>query len=473
MNSQIAALIFLVALAIRLVYVAAIFDGGNSLRVHESALYEQAAAGIVETGRLSVLSADGTPRPFVDRGPGYPGWLALFRLLADESPLYPVLAQAVLDAVACLLVAWLASFFNPRLAVIAGGLAAINLNMVVHAAQISSASLLLALMLGAMVYAWRYYRRPTLPFAAIAGLCFAAAWLTDPIVAPLFVILIAVLAVSAWYRGLDVAGAAAHVGTVVAAAMIFVGPIMFENYRTFGHAQLSAEFGPRLFYRTAPATLEFGVGLPRVEAVALLRERLKAHRASRETPPPSGNPFAVSAELGQVATAVILDTGVAAVGKAWATGAAVNLVAPTILATRPLQTTHRPRFFATPGVNPVHKIWNFFVASGSLAILIVSATVFTVLCRVMAAAALLQMPGRLPVVPTVLLSTVSAYALVASGPVVGLGERLLLEPLLAILLAAAALWIADHWWQPIGVPAAGGTGQSRATPGRAGVRRPS
>ena len=178
MNRQIALLIFLVALAIRLVSLAAIFAGGNSLRVHDSALFEQAADGIVEMGRLVALSADGSPRPFVERAPGYAGWLALFRLIAGDSPLYPVLAQVVLDAFACLLVARLAGFFNPRLAVVAGALAAVNLNMVVHAAQISNASLLLALMLGTMVYAWRYYRRPTLSFAVIAGLCFAAAWST-------------------------------------------------------------------------------------------------------------------------------------------------------------------------------------------------------------------------------------------------------------------------------------------------------
>ncbi len=445
MSRQAALLIFLVALAVRSVYLAAFYETPDSLRSRDSGLYEQAASSLVETGRLAIPAGQDRPQSFLARGPGYAAWLAAFQAAFGENRLYPVAAQLLLDALACVLVAVLAGSLSARLAVPAGFLASVNLNMIAHAALVDRGSLLLLLLLGSVLLVLRYLGRPSLGTIIAAGACLAAGWLTVPILAPLALLLLVVPVVAAWHIGTTAKIATGHAVAAALVLAILVGPAYVAHQRDWGHARLSTEVAALLYQRTAPAVLELGSGLPRAEAIALLEERRSQERAARGGGQPPANPFSVAALEGAAARSVMADAGVGALATAWAAGLTINLLAPAMFVLPPVQQMDRPRFFATPGVNPAHKIWAFIAGSGLFAVAVVAGALFTGVCRLFAVVALIRWRRPAPAARLLVALSPPFYLLVVSGPVIGLEARLSFEPMLDILLAAGVFWLLDRW----------------------------
>ena len=447
MNRQTVFVIALVALSLRLLYLAVVFDGPASLRAPDSLDYENTAAGLLATGRMVTIAADGTTHPNTERAPGYIGFLAAVRLVLGDAPLYAVLVQILLDTVTCLLVAWLAGFLNPRLALLAGVLAATNLDMIVHAATILGDSLFLLPLVAGMIAVARYQRRQSFANAVAAGLLFGIAWLVRPALIYFLPVLVAVFIVAAWRGRRPILPALGEITALVAAVMLLVGPLYYRNVREYGALAMTSQTGTHALNWVAALTYEYAKGMPRSEALAEMDSRLKADLAARGRTALPKNPFAASAEMQAVARKAMWDIGIGAWIKAWATGAAINLSAPAIVAAPPVRAMTRPSFYATPGVTVANKIWTYLAADPLFTLVILPAGALTVLCRLLSLGAVVQMRGRLAPAPTWFLIAVAVYFLAITGPVTGVKYRLPLEPTLDILLAAALVWLFDFWFQ--------------------------
>lgn len=447
MTRQAAFIIFLVALALRMIYLAAVYDGADSLRAPDSNAYEQAARALAESGELARTGPDGSRQVFTERAPGYVGYLALVRLAVGGGTLGPAVGQAVLDALTCVLVGWLAGFLNRRIALAAGILAAINANLIVHAGQILSDSLFLLPFTGGMVATLAYAARPGRLSAGAAGLLFALAWLIRPVILFFAPILLGALVIAAWRHRLGFGAAAGHAALAALVMALAVGPLYYTNHRDFGHLALTSQVGTHALNWVVPLVREYAYGTPPAETRAEMNRRLEARLAAQGRSELPDNPFAASAQMQAVAREALLESGPLAMAKAWGAGFAINLLTPALIAAPPVRAMKRPSFFETPGANPANKVWNYLHANPGFTFVILPALVLTGLCRLLSAGALLQTGRRLATGPVVFLLAAALYFAAVTGPVTGVKYRLPLEPALDVLLAAALLWIADVWWR--------------------------
>lgn len=480
MTRQSAFIIFLVALALRMIYLAAVYDGADSLRAPDSNAYESAARALAATGELARTGADGTRRVFTERAPGYVGYLALVRLAAGEGTLGAAVGQAILDALTCVLVGWLAAFLDRRIALAAGILAAINVNMIIHAAEILSDSLFLLPLTGGMVATLAYMARPGRLSAGAAGLLFALAWLIRPVMLFFVPILLVALVIAAWRHRIGLGAAAGHIALAALVMALSVGPHYYKNHREFGHLALTSQVGTHALNWLVPLVREYAYGVPTAETRAEMNRRLEARLAAQGRSALPENPFAASAEMQAVAREALLESGPLALAKAWGTGIAINLLTPALIAAPPVMAMERPSFFDTPGANPANKVWNYLAANPDFSLLILPALALTALCRLLSLGALLQTGRRLAAGPVVFLLATALYFAAVTGPVTGVKYRLPLEPALDILLAAAVLWIADVLWRrgsqrglAAAAPADPGFAEARAVADNPGANGPS
>lgn len=440
--------IFLVALAVRLVYLAVVFEGPESLRAPDSKLYESAAAGLVTAGKLVQPGAGGSFVPVTERVPGYIVYLAGVRALFGPSPIFAILGQALLDALACVLVGWIAHFLSRRIGFLAGMIAAFNTNMIVHMALVLTESLFLLTFAGAMLCTVSYMRTPRLATAAGAGLLVGLAMLVRPVLMFYPPILVLFLLAAGLRSGQGWRPAVAQTAAAMLWIVACVAPLMVKNHRDYGHAELVSQTGTHALNWLVPLAREYGAGVPPSETRADLDKVVRDTLVVKGLSKLPDNPFEASALQKTIAFAALRDSGVWTLVTAWSYGAAINLFAPAILSSPLMQNFERRGFFETPGVNPAHKAWNFLAQNAWFSVIVIAAAAFTLLARLIALPALLQIRGgRLRAGPSLYMLATAAYVLAVTGPITGVKYRLPLEPCLDIFLAAGLIWMVDRWWR--------------------------
>lgn len=449
-----ALLVLLSALVIRLAYLALVYHGGDSLRSPDSPIYEGYAQKLL----------DGCGGAACDpaRMPGYPLFLAAIRLVAGPDPLWPAIVQMPIDAVTCVLVAWLAALFDRRLALAAGMLAAFNLNMIASAGQILTDTLFLLPFTASLVATVLYLAAPTAPRAFAAGLLLGLALLVRSTVMFFPPLLLVALAIAAWRHRLPAARAAAHLAVAAIATLLCVAPVLARNVATHGRFALVSQGGSHAIGWVVPAAREFVLGIPFEEGQRQMRAELDAQLAADHLSRLPDDPFAASDEMEKAASKALKQLGVAGLAKAWLGGALINLAAPALVSVPPVATLERPHFYETPGTGAVDKVWAFGrrAAGSTFFWLMAPALVWMAASRVLELGALgaIGRSGGLPLAPSLYLLAVALYFLAVTGPVTGVKYRLPLEPLLILLLAESAAWI----WARRRAPEV----SSRAAPGQ-------
>jgi hypothetical protein len=423
--------VFALALVVRLGYVGLVYDGPASLMKRDSAVYLALAQGIVEQGGFGRAGEDGF-RPETGRLPGYPAWLALFRVAWDD-PLAPVLGQSALDAFTCVLIALLAARLDPRLGFAAGLFAAINPTMITSTGYVLTDSLFLFLFAGWLLATVDHMVRPTSQGAVLAGLLLGLATLTRAVTqfaVPLFALAVVAAALRGGARP---ARAIGHGALALALCLAVLAPVALRNLALFGHlTPLTTQGGGHALRFVAPAALKFAAGVPIDDARLRMAERLAAAYPERAT-----NPFVTSAEAAAVAREALFEIGVVGLGQAWVTGAAINLAAPSLVQVPGFRSFERPSFYATPGDNALVKAFNVVRSTESprALVLLVGAAAVTAAIRLVQLVGLARVGRRLLSLPWLFLLGVALYVLVVTGPVTGVKYRLPLEPLLTILFA--------------------------------------
>jgi hypothetical protein len=433
-----ALLLLLLALVIRLAYLALVYHGPDSLRLTDSGTYEEAAAALL---------GNGAPMDWTERMPAYPLFLAGVRFFAGPDPLWPVLLQLGIDSVSCLLIAMLAAALDRRLFLLAGILAAINLDMISAASSILTESLFLPPYIAGLIAASRFIQAPSAGRAGAAGLCLGLALLVRSVLLFFLPLLLLALALAAWRHRVPPKRAAAQIALALVAALVPIAPTALDHYARWDHLQLVSQGGRHALFWVAPAAREFVLGIPFEQGQAEMKTRLERALAARGAASLPPNPFEAAAFQEEVASGALRELGLVGLAEAWFVGTAINLGAPALIAVPPVADMARPHFYETSGGGAFGKVAAFVAkAAGSPFFwLMLPALVWTAAARVVALAGLARIgrPGGLPLGPALYLIAVAGYFIAVTGPVTGVKYRLPLEPILILLLASGLMWLAD------------------------------
>jgi len=121
--------VFMFALFIRLTY-AWFFIDLDSLVLEDQMMYIQLGKILANTGYFLQDTGNGFI-PVTERLPGYPALLSLIYTVFGQENIAVVLVQIVIDSLTCVVIALIAEIVVPSGFIIAGIVAALNLNMVV------------------------------------------------------------------------------------------------------------------------------------------------------------------------------------------------------------------------------------------------------------------------------------------------------------------------------------------------------
>lgn len=432
-----AALVFVVALGVRLAYVLAVLavQGRNGLLGPDSVGYSMMAVEFVEGAARSM------PMGFAWLGPD-PGLMPLFFLAlaamhaiaGSGGDLAFVLAQGVVDACTCVVIAAMARELDPRIATAAGMFSALCPTMVVMSGMVYTDSLFTLFVALSLGWSLRWLRQPGWAAAAAIGASLGAAALCRILVVPWTPFLLGFLLAAAFLSGRLRLIHLAHLAACGAILLLAISPVLARNVLVHGSWALTSQSGPHLALWVVPLVEEAATGTPHAAGAA----RMNALRVGRYGPP-SEDRFEESRRLEALGREELARLGPVALAKAWSFGAAINLGAPAALLSPPVSALPRMGFYDTPGDTRLGKAWNFLFRSGN------PWHAWIVLCGAVGVAAfrLLQLRGAIALVgsrhnwPALVLGAMwVGYILVISGPVGSPKYRLPAEPVLAILSAA-------------------------------------
>lgn len=452
MNRRHAYIIFGAAFVVRIVYLAVIYTGPDSLLFEDSSMYLKLSAWLLQSVDVNSLGQDGLQRMFVERAPLYILFVAGIQMFVGDSYLHIVGVQIVIDSVVCVLIGSLAGYFHRRLVLIAGLLAAVNINMIIHTSLVLSDSLFMLPFVAALLASASYIRRPSVVTAVVVAALFAVALLVRPVLLYLPLVIMFYFAIVAWHHRVPRVNITVHILLIAVTFCAIVGPIFMKNHQNYKHLSYVSQTGTHALFWIYPQANEFANGVSREDSVSAMVSRLGEYRDTKFVKADPQNPFAMSAEMKTVASAALWELGPYALVKAWAIGSVINVAAPAIVSSSLVRRMERPSFTETPGANPIEKVWNYLSVSKTFTLVLLPAVALTGFLRLIAAFGLLQLwvrNGRVrseslaDPTQTAYLLVIGAYLFAVTGPVVGIKYRLPMEPVLDIFLAVGILWLVE------------------------------
>jgi Dolichyl-phosphate-mannose-protein mannosyltransferase len=257
-------LILLVGLVLRvgwILYVDAV-DPQRSLNP-DSQSYIESSEALFDEGRFSRSADD--PTPMFVRTPGYPVYLGLIRTLAGDSLVWPLIGQAVLAALASLVVYLLAArLFDSVTAVLTLVLVTLDPLQMAFAGAVLTEALFSVLFLVAVYAIVRHLEQAavTIRWAGVAGLSLATATLVRPASYYLPLACAIALLVPVWTEGLRLRRAVAGAGLLLLPVVVLVGGWQVRNAEQVGSARVSGVEAINLYWYDAAATLADESGRP-------------------------------------------------------------------------------------------------------------------------------------------------------------------------------------------------------------------
>jgi len=421
--------IFAAALAVRALYLLWVYDDLASLSHVDSAMWL----------RLAQNSTNwfGTH----DRMPIYPLFLhAHFLVFGTKAPIAAIVSQMAIDAATCVGISRLADAIKPGAGLWAGAFAVLNPTQIVMSALLLGDLLFIALLTGgflAMANWWRAGASDRLSSGFAIGAWFALGLLNRAMIWPFLPILGLALFTVCWRMGTPPARALRVPTAALAVIGLFATPILINNMEAYGVAALSSQGGAHLAMWVYPLAKEASDGTPYDTTV----EEVSRTFAARGGQAIDQTPFEQSAIYGQIAREGLAEIGFTGIVKAWALGAAVNLVSPATLMIPPVMALPRTGFYATQGKTPVEKVTNFLTQSSSLTYLgwLVAGIMVEWPVRLLAVFGLfLVLSRRSTIAAGIFIMLWIGFVLAIHGPIASPKYRLPIEPV-AMVLAGIAL----------------------------------
>ena len=431
--------LFALALTLRLSYVLGLYAtmGDAGLMIDDSRHYLSAAAALVGRGSPVEVGGEDLLSGQTQFMPGYIWFLALHMLaFGSTAAILAVLSQTLIDSLSCVLIAALAERVRPGLGFAAGLFAAINPTQIVLAGMILTEALFLSACTAALLAALAWFQTPRWRTALIMAAAFGLGIFTRAMLLPWAVALPLLLAVGQWRRGRLTGALIGQLGAVTALAILVQAPVLVQNWRHYDVFALTSQSGRFTLLWLAPWVRKASDGTDYAQA----REELAARFAATASDIDQSNPFQVSRAMSALALSEIARLGPAAILKASAFGAAVNLFSPALILSPPIRLLPRTGFYATPGKTLVEKAGNFLFRNDNTVygLVLLGAGLATIALRLIqlggAVRGLGDQRSRLPVLA--LLAWIG-FILAVNGPVASAKYRQPAEPAFAVLVALA------------------------------------
>jgi hypothetical protein len=216
-------------------------------------------------------------------------------------------------------------------------------------------------------------------------------------------------------------------------SLVPIAPTLIRNYIHFDRVALTSQSGDHLAFWIAPMLRQRQDGTPYGLTVEKIKKTFE--ETVRQAPQTYANPFDQSDLKARLARAELASISPFTFAKAWAEGAALNLVAPAVLGDPRLRRMEKPSFFATLGTSLIERTLLYFKAStaafAGIMVLSAAASVLSIALATLGFTILL----RTRLVLAALASVSIGYFLLITGPIGSPKYRLPMEPALIILAA--------------------------------------
>ena len=363
-------------------------------------------------------------------------------LFGNLAPLTYVLMQGLIDAGTCLLVYGLAAALGPRFASPAAWVAVVNPTQIVLSGLVYTDTpfvFFVALFLFASV---RWLRTPSWRWALLIGLDLGAASLIRALAAPWAPILVIFLLTAALVAKMPPRRIVLQLSAAVTIFALCIAPVLWRNVSEYGAWSLTPQGGMHLALWVVPLVKEARDGTPWQQSFDQMLQR-----THERFPTPAANPFEDSRRFTEIARETLPGLGIAAMAKAWLTGAAINLASPAVIISPLVSRLPRTGFYATPGASPIEKIGNFLfhsnnVVYGWILLIGVAGVVAIRLIQTAGLIAVLRAGGQTSVL--LLFALWFFYILAINGPIASPKYRLPIEPPLNVLTGAGIALLRRH-----------------------------
>jgi len=327
----------------------------------------------------------------------------------------------------------------------AGLFAAIWPNLIIHSGLILADSLFLFLFTLVLLFAVRFLREASLPYAAIAGLICGLAIITRPIAffIPLAMAITAPFishsVIGQWRRGMYAAV------VLLLFAAVPLAPIMWRNVTEFGTIQITSQSGTHLLNWVVGYAQSLESGAPFEVGSRVIGEKLKLRAARDGITLDELTSFENSQYLQSLALEEVLKTPISTLAKGWISGAVINLAAPAPIADPRIRKLNKSSFMESSGSGLFKRarsflrdndrryvLWAAFGTIGSAVSLMFQFSGWVIILRKF-------------FWPAVFGSLAILYFLLINGPVGGPKYRLPFEPILIIFQSVAVIEIVVRW----------------------------
>jgi hypothetical protein len=215
--------------------------------------------------------------------------------------------------------------------------------------------------------------------------------------------------------------------------------VFWRNVSQFETWAVTSQGGLHLAFWVVPLVKESHDGTPWQQGYNAMQKRV-----ADRFPASSANPFENSRRYTEVAREALAELGPVAIAKAWLSGAAINIAAPSIILSPPISTLPRTGFYGTPGASPLQKIENFLFRSDNALytwVLIIGIIGVAIIGAVQLGGLFVISRDRRHWPAVLLFLLWLLFILAINGPVASPKYRLPIEPVLMVLTGAGlTLW---------------------------------
>ena len=437
-NVTVAAAIFCVALAVRLLNLALIPDIDIHAMIEDSPMYWTGAATWLESGFFSRAVEVGFVHE-TERVPLYFLFLVPFRWLFGDTAIPVLIGQALLDAGTCVIIARIGAMLDGTAGVLSGLLAAVWPNLIIHSSIVLTDTLFVFLFSLVLLFGAKFLASGRLVDLGVAGLLCGLAIMTRPVAQFLSFAMAVVAPFIVSKHGGNWKKCVASVLIVLVTIASPVLPILGRNISQFGTIQLTSMTGTHAQNWIAGYARALEEGTSFNSASKRMNDGFAETLKRDGIDPDSLNSFEESARQLAFAKEELANLPILSVAKAWVFGVVLNFAAPALVIEPRIRTFNRKSFVDSNGNTLIKRVTNFVTDNDSR-------YVFWLLFGLATSgvALALQFSGwlllcrRQPIL-AIFATLLILYFLVINGPVASPKYRLPFEPILIIFQAIAII----------------------------------
>ncbi|MEE2998047.1 MAG: glycosyltransferase family 39 protein [Pseudomonadota bacterium] len=424
--------VFCAALAIRVVNFWLIDSVPEHVFIEDSAIYWGGAAAWLAAGFFAE-DVNGQFLHETERLPGYYLYLMMFRWAFADGTVPAIITQLLIDSGTCAVIAVIGSRLGRDVGMLAGLLAILWPNLIVHCTLILSDSLFLFFLTLTMLFTVRACNKLSVVDIGLAGVLCGIAILIRPVAQLFPLIIVSVVLFTAvrqrwkWKRGV-------FAGVVfIVAVGLPLSSIISRNLSQFDTLQLTSQGGTHLLHWVAGYSRALDSGTSFGEETAKLSAKLSERKSAQEASSGKMNAFEYSKLQTELALEEMKQTPVRVLAKAWVSGMVLNYFSSALLGDPRVRRLNSQSFFESKGAGLVGRVWRFLSTNDSRYVtIVVTALAASFIAGVLQVIGFVYLARYRPWL-SILAAMAVFYFLLINGPVAGPKYRLPFEPVLIIL----------------------------------------